>query len=376
METDELIKTAMQRVADSVRPAGFDAVVIEAGRQRRTRFAIAASIGVAAAAAVGIATAGGIHAFSQGDRAVSPSNPEPSVTYAEWAGGQPSVGAEIRAKAQRVWESFAGTARQQDALSVLSAYWGNKAMDECLARNGYPEWDWSLSRTYADPEDPLQTNTWLAMPMSRWRSNDLVAAKPFLLAEAVMNADPPSAEADAVAACAGSSSGNASRLGTDAPIGRLKNTWRSLVADVGATALPDERAYEDCVTAADVALLRGEESDQPLATRIAYAMSGASPDDADIPSDPINPQQWANPAWQHFLGLEDEFFRADWACRKYIYAEHIGDLDPVIDSFAAQHASEIAEASAYWRQVEADAAALGYTGQRGSLDGVVGSAGR
>lgn len=302
------------------------------------------------------------------------------VSLSDWRGGDmPDVGKAVRARAQLAYESFAGTVAQRDALAVVNAYAGNEAMDTCMAESGFPDWDWSLSRTYADPEDALNTSAWLEMPMGRYRSHDLVAAKPFLLAEHEMDADPDPESSAAVSSCLEQSDVQPSKAYGDAAeplVERLKNQWWGYIADFDADRMPSYATYVTCMESADVTLMAGMEDtieSESFETAMGYAMSGASPPDASIPSDPDDPEQWANPDWQKFLSQEEEFDRADWGCRKDVYATFIEDLAPAIGAFADEHAEEIAEAGRYWQRVEERAAALGYTGQIGPLDGEVGT---
>jgi hypothetical protein len=217
---------------------------------------------------------------------------------------------------------------------------------------------------------------WLAMPMSRWRSNDLIAAKPFLQAETQMNAEEPPAYSDAVSACLESvkEEPRSNRRVDVAPVvGELTRQWSSFVGGFEASQMPDASVYVDCMNDADITMMGGQRPGfTEFGTAVGYAMSGASPDDAAIPSDPRSAEEWANPEWQRFLGLEDEFDQADWQCRRDVYAAHIDDLGPAIDSFASTHADDIAAAGQFWRDITDQAASLGYNGQIGPLEGQVG----
>jgi hypothetical protein len=374
METDDLIKATMDRIAASTRPGSVDGVITSVRRRRRIRTTTVVSIATTAVVAAA-ATVGGLLARSD-DNGHPANNGAGLLSFSEWEGGKPETGAVVRDKAQRVFESFAGTVAQRDALGVVRAYEGNKAMDECMADAGHPEWDWSSSRTYADPDDPLKTNTWLAMPFARWRSHGLLADKPFLQAETQLNADESQAYADAVSACLESvkeQPPSGRRVEIDPVVERLTRRWWSFVDGFEASRLPDPSAYVDCMNDADIAMMGGERpAFTEFGTEVGYAMSGASPDDAAIPSDPRSAEEWTNPDWQRFLGLEDEFDRADWQCRRDVYAAHIDDLGPAIDSFASTHADQIEQAVQFWQGIAEQAANLGYTGQVGSLEGQVG----
>jgi hypothetical protein len=102
---------------------------------------------------------------------------------------QPRSPAEVREAAAEVYGSFAGSEHQQDAGLLLKAYTLNHAVDDCLANAGYPDWDWSLSRQYAIPTDPLDAGVWFAEPNRPFRSDVLIAEKPRLEADSTMNRD-------------------------------------------------------------------------------------------------------------------------------------------------------------------------------------------
>ena len=80
-------------------------------------------------------------------------------------------------------------------------------------------------------------------------------------------------------------------------------------------------------------------------------MTKASPPDSDVPSNPQDAEQWANPAWQEFHELETEFDVADGDCRKDVYSQSNDELGPAMDAFATQCATEIAQAQQYWRAI-------------------------
>ena len=123
------------------------------------------------------------------------------------------------------------------------------------------------------------------------------------------------------------------------------------------------------MNAADIKIMNGKKPDfTEFGTEVGHAMSGASPADSAIPSNPENVEQWSDPEWQQFLGLEDGFDAADWSCRKDVYAEFIDSLGPGLDAFAVQHATEIEQAKQYWEDVLERAAQLGY--KTGNAKGV------
>ena len=268
-----------------------------------------------------------------------------------------------------MFESFAGTPAEQNALSVVQAHAANADMDSCMESAGYPGWDWSLSRTYAAPQDPLNSQSWLAEPLRRWRSADLLAMRPFLVAEQVMNADDMSPGMDdAVTSCLEAVKPRSeTTLDEAAPrlAERLTLEWYGMVSALGDEfALPPASKYLDCMDAADISAL--DDIDAP-ATEIGPAMSRLGPADSDIPRSLDDTTRWNSGGWQHLLRGEDELIEADWSCRKEVYVAAIDDVLPRIEAFAEEHTDEIAAARRAWRQVVADAEKLGYRGQEGPL---------
>jgi hypothetical protein len=303
----------------------------------------------------------------------SDSSTTTTISLAEWNGAdRPAAGSEVRSAAQQLFESFAGSVEERNALGVVRAHEGNEGMDSCMADAGHPEWDWSLARIYADPEDALGTNTWLSLPMARWRSHDLVAAKPFLEAESLMNAEESPEYSDAVSSClASAESGAHHPYGDDASklVESLESEWWADIESFAEGQLPDASEYAECVRAAQPEILSGMDAESlPFETEVAYAMSGASPPDSAIPANPSDSDLWSEPSWQAFLRLEDDFDQADWNCREDVYTTFIANLEPQIDAFAQAHADEIEAARQYWQGVSERTAELGYDGQVGSLE--------
>lgn len=324
-----------------------------------------AAVGMAAAAVSGAAVStswfGGTPDANQGASS--------TITPDSWAAEQDVPGGAVRDEARRVFESFAGTPAEQNAWSVVQAHAANADMDSCMESVGHPEWDWSLSRTYAATQDPLNSQFWLAEPLRPWRSADLLAMRPFLEAEQVMNADNAAADMDeAVTSCLDTvtpRSEAALARAAPRPIERLTHEWYGMVSALGDEFdLPPASKYLDCMDAADISAL--DDIDAP-ATEIGPAMSRLGPADSDIPHSLDDTTRWSSGGWQHLLRGEDELIEADWSCRRDIYVAAIDDVLPHIKEFAEEHSVEIAAARREWKQVVADAEKLGYRDQEGPL---------
>ena len=235
---------------------------------------------------------------------------------------------------------------------------------------GHQEWDWSLSRAYAAPRDALNAQFWLAEPLRRWRSEDLLASRPYIEAEAVMNADDQDPEPRLRSPNASRQSARIRKRASRRPrleyIEQLTLEWYDMVSSAGdELALPPASTYLACMDAADVAAL---DDPQPPATEIGPAMSLLGPNDSDIPHALTDETRWNSQGWQHLLAGEDELIAADWSCREGIYLSAITGMSPLIQQFADTHADEIVQARKAWDQVAQHARELGYHGQDGPLE--------
>jgi hypothetical protein len=331
----------------------------------RWRAPLLAAVGVAAVALLGTVVATQWWGGPPEPTSAAPA----TMTPVSWS-AEPSVpGDSVRDEAQRVFESFAGTPAEQNAMAVVQAHAGNTDMDACMGDAGHPEWDWSLARTYASPQDPLNSQFWLAEPLRRWRSMDLVAMRPFLEAEQVMNADNTSPDfEEAVTSCLDTVAPRSETTldhATPRLVERLTLEWYGMVSALGDELdLPAASVYLDCMDAADIAAL--DDLDLP-ATEIGPAMSRLGPADSDIPHSLDDTTRWNSQGWQHLLRGENELIEADWSCREDVYTAAIDDVLPHIEAFVDEHADEIASARRAWEQVVADAEKLGFHGQEGPL---------
>lgn len=249
----------------------------------------------------------------------------------------------------------------------MRAYVLNFGMDRCMQAAGYPDWDWSLSRQYAGPVDPLASGVWFGEPNRPFRSQQLVAQQRRLRADDTMNADDVSPQRQAaVLSCVNSTpraSDSEAESATMPPVvAQLVSEWSNTIS-AAAAAAADTSAYYECMDAAKIPVLVG--TGLP-ATELSEAISTLGPNSADIPASPSDPAA-AGDAWQSFLRSEKTITDADWSCRQDVYQRRIGDLVPVITRFATEHSTEMADAQAQWERVAKEAADVGFTGQVGAL---------
>jgi hypothetical protein len=268
-----------------------------------------------------------------------------------------------------VYESFAGTQAQQNAGLAVKAFVLNGAVDSCLEERGYPDWDWSLARGYAAPYDPLRPTEWFAEPGRRVYSDNEVAAREYLAAEAEMNSDEsrPEAYDDAIDECLRSaarpSESDAERAAQPSEAANLIEAWRTTMRRAGVELGGNFDAFYRCMDAADIPVLvdAGVGYDE-IGPVMASEAGKAGP-----PPSASQDQATYTDAWKHFLTLEDQVLDADAVCRSEVYAHEIANLYPVIEEFASQHAAEIELAQLAWAKIADRAVGLGYHGQPGPL---------
>lgn len=296
-----------------------------------------------------------------------------ALGFSTWLGHEaapssaPDAGAEVAERATEIYESFAGTLEQRNAGFVMRTYVFNHALDDCLDQAGFPGWDWSLSRGYATPTDPLEAGVWLRSPGGFGRAEFLMALGPHLRAEGEMN-NPEylEGEQEAILTCVretpSGSEAEAERVTVPPAARDLIDAWNEAIERY-ATEENDPAEYIACMNTADLEALNGTGLD---ASELGRALSSMDPPDNAIPGSTTDPYA-DNAQWQNFLTTQRAVDAADWACREEVYASRIAGLSPVIEAFAADHAGAIQEAQAAWRSIGEQASAVGYHGQTGPL---------
>jgi hypothetical protein len=331
----------------------IDAVRTRVRRARRRRALVATA--VTSVAVVTVLAGGAVVLGSEEPRLVKPAD-------------VPSVGADVRARAAEVYASFTGTERQQNAGHVLRAYAQNGAMDGCMAAKGFPEWDWSVSRAYATPQDPLGYGTWFAEPNRPVLSDPLIAHRQRMLAEEEMNRDDiPDDEDAAIGECTASLDDKLTEeeieaLSRSATAAKLMDAWVNMVQNVSDQAA-DADSYLRCMDEAEIPVL--DDKGIP-ASEMWGGFSTLGPRDGKIPTSASDPLVMGE-AWQEFLAAERVITDADWTCRRDVYTAHIADVGKAIDQFEADHGQEFEQVRQEWAEIETEARNLGHTGQVGPL---------
>lgn len=341
-------------------PSSDNARALKSGvqpRQRRVHAAVSLSVAAAVAATIG----GGV---------LIGTNREPleGLPFAQ-AAADADDGPTVRKLADEVYATFAGTVRQQNGGWVLRAYAQNHVMDECMEGAGFPEWDWSLTRVYANPVDPLAPGTWLAEPNRFDRSEVLIAQRERLFTEDGMNDEIPGDEDRAIGDCLsrvtpGGDEREAESVSRSAVASTLTEEWEGMVRKVAGSG-GDLDSYYSCMDQATIPIL--DDLDLPL-DATEERLAEISPDNQNIPTSPTDPVA-SSRQWQQLVTAEKSVNEADWSCRQNVYQAHITELVPAIEAFAATHRDEILQAQREWAIIEDEAAQIGYDGQPGPLGG-------
>ncbi len=272
----------------------------------------------------------------------------------------------VHSAADAAYRSFAGSEEQQNAGYVLRAWVFNHSMDECMSENGYPDWDWSLSRQYARPTDPLAASEWFATPNRAYRSALLMSQRKRLVAEDAMNSTADPAQQSSILQCSLSTPDAPERVATlatqPATASRLIAEWNDMIADAGKEA-GDISSYYECMDSASVQAL----DDFDLRARdLARAFTLIEPSATSIPESGDDPRA-QSPEWLEFIDLETQVTDTDWACRKEVYLANIATLPKLISDFVAANEDEIREAQRDWMVIAREASMVGYAGQPGPL---------
>lgn len=268
----------------------------------------------------------------------------------------------VPGEARRIYERFAGTLEQRTAGELLRAYALNGPLDECLEQAGFPEWDWSLSRGYPVPEDPLAATDYFAELGRRvWSINESYSA-PYARAEAKLNDDELSQEQfEATQTCVQTAEvpTDDELLAVGRPPGaqRLIDQWRlAMRAAEREIVGADTPAYSACMSAADIPFLKdlGRTFDE-----IGPAMAQVAPPNDDVPP-PGTALEATSEAWRDYLAIEDQFIAADVGCRRAVYHQGIDAIGVAVADFEARHAVEIAKVEASWPELIEAAGRLGF----------------
>jgi hypothetical protein len=277
---------------------------------------------------------------------------------------------EVSTLAEEVFTAFNGTVEQRNAGGVLAAYATNGAMDACMAKAGFPEWDWSLTRTYAVPADPFAGTILFVTPGRRaWTLNETYQA-PYLAAEREMNADDIPADEDAaISTCLDTTETTAddeaiAAASTPSGAVELRSAWDDMLMGVVFSKFSDElRPYNECMSEFPLA-----EQNDVSADELGPLMSGevAAAGPAPTPGQALS--TYSN-EWEAWLRTEAQYIEHDANCRSGVYTAHIAEFGPLIKDFAAKHSAEIERVRQGWFDIEKKARDLGYAGQSGPLGG-------
>lgn len=274
----------------------------------------------------------------------------------------------VQAQANRVFESFAGSVFQRDASMVLQAWKSNGAMDGCMEREGFPEWDWSATRNLTPRTNALGASTFFAAPMALAQSAAIAdTAEAAAMEHELLTMELSPAEDAAVGRCLDSAPAlpetQAAQFSTPKTVSGLRDKWWAML-DSWDKEHGDTDRYNACFAKQRDA--QGLSSEVTGETWRGFVASEA-PRPRSSSKTPAGPFT-EGAEWAALESLETTLELVDWNCRQAVYTEHLADIEDDIAEFGRDHASEISSAQQDWPSVEERAAELGFTGQRGSLE--------
>lgn len=284
------------------------------------------------------------------------------------ADGLPSASSTaVQARADEVFETLDGTVRQRNASGALQAWSLNGAMDQCMEREGFAAWDWSTTRNIAPRTNALATSVFFASPLSHSYSNALMDMAESARAEqkkrmATLSPEEDAAVGRCLEATPRAPDSAATTVSTPDGVPDLRSAWWAMLRSWDRQ-FGDVDDYHACFATASSAsgLDAGADSWQ-------QELAGLAPSPLDMPSSETSAQATA-PAWSVFRRTEALLETVDWQCRRAAYADHLDEVDAAVSAFAQTHAETIDRAQVGWRDIEDRAAALGFHGQSGSLNG-------
>jgi hypothetical protein len=262
--------------------------------------------------------------------------------------------AALQARVDAIYETFDGTVYERDAAGVVQAYSLNGAMDRCMRRQGYPEWDWSTPRSKDGPGPAFWFTDFFSPPLAATHSTVLVAMAPASVAEqTALSQDIDEVQQSVIGFCSHRTRTGQAQ-GTPREALRLRQQWWDMLAELDAT-YGDMEQYRACLRATDFgddlgrlgsttdAAMALERLDPPAGERVEGAESGS-------------------PAWRRLVEAEAAWERGEYACRHQVYNAHLDDAAAEAEQFARTHAAAISDARAAWRKVTRRAERLGYDG--------------
>lgn len=275
---------------------------------------------------------------------------------------------DLQANADRVFERFNGSVDERNASGVLQAWSLNGATDECMAKSGFPEWDWSAARNRAPRTNALATSVFFSSPMSASYSNALRDMAKGSRQELALRAQELSeketvAVRDCVNATPPASDQQATRNSVPATVAKLRDSWWAMLRTLD-DKYGESEAYARCFedAAADLPL------DQPLtADSWKQYLATAAPSPLETPLTNDSPESFS-PGWDRFLQVEADLEAVDWGCRTSTYDGELARVLAAVQQFEQDNEAAIRAAEADWQEIVARAEELGWHGQEGSVD--------
>lgn len=258
--------------------------------------------------------------------------------------------ASVEAKADAISTQMWGTAEQKEAAHYLDFMELNAGTVDCIGEAGHTFVP-SFTHLYAGwVTNSIETGGWLGKldwaPSDRAERAGEFGGEP---EDQPMPAGASQAYKDAMDECSQVTEESNVQLGNPVGADDLAFEFQQMLDEVNSEIGPIE-PYNQCMGENGITL---EESG---ATGLAVYFSQAAPTSRYQPNNP-------NTQWAAFLPIEADALAADRDCREDEYLRALTLLEPRLDTFADDHAEELASYADAWQQLATEATQAGYVSE-------------
>ncbi len=258
------------------------------------------------------------------------------------------------ARADQVFESWAGTSEERQAAEAVIAYRLNGAFGRCMEERGYSRpWQDSMVPPSVQP-DPLIYSLWAAGPMHGYYAQKVTNGEEGQRIERASSYHAVGEEEDAELACRkdnpAAGDDEVSAIRNPQVVAQVERAWaKALEPVVVAGGSPDD--YEQCVADSGVLSEMGVKTTQDARDSLSQILPlGAVPLGDEL----------ATEAWKNYLSQERQFVEADWSCRETQRAGLGEEVEEALNHFEAHQKDLISKARAHWTGVMEEALELGW----------------
>lgn len=273
-------------------------------------------------------------------------------------------GVDAREAIRDFYQSWAGTAADQQAAAFLQAYGSNGSYAACVEQRGLNyAWEASIALVPAEIDDGTWHNVW-TFPTNTplFSTQQLSDAHNAAMELRMNNADLTQEENEVGLACREENPGDGEdqidEIGRPRGLDELDEAWAAEVDKV-TSDLPSDDEWSSCILQEGIPSSR--DGDAKSLDEFQKYLSELAPD-FRVTATPAKRLQ--SPDWKAYLDAEQVFLRADAECRSATVEEVLPKVADASVSFAVEYKSEISELAAHWAEVRRDASALGWSANR------------